>query len=517
MYILLKEAIINSLMTPLSVIITISTYFAILFTVSYITGRKADNAGFFVGNRKSSWHVVAFAMVGSAISGVTYVSVPGMVAAGSFGYLQMVLGFIAGQFIIAYLLVPLFYKMNLVSIYEYLENRFGISSYRTGAWFFFISKMLGAAVRLFLVCLTLQLLVFEPFGLPFLLNVSVTVALVWLYTFRGGVKSLIWTDSLKTFCLVVSVVLCIRHIASDLHLSFTGMVSTIADSGMSRIFFFDDVNSKQYFFKQFLAGAFTMIAMTGLDQDMMQRNLSCRNFKDSQKNMITSVVSQFFVILLFLMLGALLYIFADNQQIVVEKSDELFPLIATGNHFPAIVGILFIIGLVSSAYSAAGSALTALTTSFTVDILGTKGKPEKTVMKIRKKVHIGMAAVMGITIFVFNLLNNTSVIDAVYILASYTYGPILGLFAFGIFIKQQVRDKYIPLVAIASPFLCFILQKNSEDWFEGYQFSYELLIFNALFTFIGLCLLIKPACRRTERKTLCQSTFENEELKIHMS
>ena len=334
-------------MTPLSVIITIAAYFVILFTVSYIAGRKADNAGFFVGNRKSSWYVVAFAMVGSAISGVTYVSVPGMVAASSFGYLQMVLGFIAGQLIIAYLLVPLFYKMNLVSIYEYLENRFGMSSYRTGAWFFFISKMLGAAVRLFLVCLTLQLLVFEPFGLPFLLNVAITVALVWLYTFQGGVKSLIWTDSLKTFCLVVSVVLCIWYIASDLNLSFTGMVSTIADSDMSRIFFFDDVNSKQYFFKQFLAGAFTMIAMTGLDQDMMQRNLSCKNFKDSQKNMITSVISQFFVILLFLMLGVLLYIFAANQQIAVEKSDELFPLIATGNYFPAIVGILFIIGLFS--------------------------------------------------------------------------------------------------------------------------------------------------------------------------
>ena len=325
-------------MTPLSVIITIAAYFAILFTVSYIAGRKADNAGFFVGNRKSSWYVVAFAMVGSAISGVTYVSVPGMVAASSFGYLQMVLGFIAGQLIIAYLLVPLFYKMNLVSIYEYLENRFGMSSYRTGAWFFFISKMLGAAVRLFLVCLTLQLLVFEPFGLPFLLNVAITVALVWLYTFQGGVKSLIWTDSLKTFCLVVSVVLCIWYIASDLNLSFTGMVSTIADSDMSRIFFFDDVNSKQYFFKQFLAGAFTMIAMTGLDQDMMQRNLSCKNFKDSQKNMITSVISQFFVILLFLMLGVLLYIFAANQQIAVEKSDELFPLIATGNYFPCHCG-----------------------------------------------------------------------------------------------------------------------------------------------------------------------------------
>ena len=286
-------------MTPVSILITIVAYFIILFTVSYIAGRKADNEGFFVGNRKSAWYVVAFAMIGSSISGVTFVSVPGMVAASGFSYLQMVLGFVAGQIIIAFVLIPLFYRMNLVSIYEYLENRFGLSSYKTGAWFFFISKMLGAAVRLFLVCLTLQLLVFEPFHLPFILNVIITVALVWLSTFRGGVKSLIWTDSLKTFCLVVSVVLCIYYIASDLKLGFGSMIATISENDFSRMFFFDDVNDKRYFFKQFLAGVFTMIAMTGLDQDMMQRNLSCKNFKDSQKNMITSGISQFFVILLF--------------------------------------------------------------------------------------------------------------------------------------------------------------------------------------------------------------------------
>ena len=481
-------------MSPIAILITIAAYFVILFTISYIAGRKADNEGFFVGNRKSTWYVVAFAMIGSSISGVTFVSVPGMVAASGFSYLQMVLGFVAGQIIIAFVLIPLFYRMNLVSIYEYLENRFGISSYKTGAWFFFISKMLGAAVRLFLVCLTLQLLVFEPFHLPFILNVIITVALVWLYTFREGVKSLIWTDSLKTFCLVVSVVLCIYYIASDLHLGFGSMIATISENDFSRMFFFDDVNDKRYFFKQFLAGVFTMIAMTGLDQDMMQRNLSCKNFKDSQKNMITSGISQFFVILLFLMLGVLLYIFTARQGIEnPEKSDELFPMIATGDYFPAIVGVLFIIGLISAAYSAAGSALTALTTSFTVDILGAKNKAENELVKIRKRVHIGMAVTMGVVIFVFNLLNNTSVIDAVYILASYTYGPILGLFAFGIFTKKQVRDKYIPWVAIASPILCFILQKNSERWFNGYQFSYELLIFNALFTFIGLCLLIKKS------------------------
>lgn len=479
-------------MTPVAVLITIASYFLILFTISYIAGRKADNEGFFVGNRKSAWYVVAFAMIGSSISGVTFVSVPGMVGISNFSYLQMVLGFVTGQIIIAFVLIPLFYRMNLVSIYEYLENRFGTSSYKTGAWFFFISKILGAAVRLYLVCLTLQLLFFEPFHMPFIMNVILTVALVWLYTFRGGVKSLIWTDSLKTFCLIVSVVLCIYYIATDLKLSFTEMFSTVSDSVLSHMFFFDNVNDKRYFFKQFLAGVFTMIAMTGLDQDMMQRNLSCKNFKDSQKNMITSGISQFFIILLFLMLGVLLYTFTSHQGITnPAKSDELFPMIATGGYFPTIVGILFIIGLISSAYSAAGSALTALTTSFTVDILGIKGKTEDTVRKTRKKVHVGMAIVMGIVIFIFNLLNNTSVIDAVYILASYTYGPILGLFAFGILTKRQVRDRYIPLVSILSPILCFILQKNSETWFHGYQFSYELLIFNALFTFIGLCFLIK--------------------------
>jgi SSS family transporter len=485
-------------MNPFSVLITIVAYFAILFLVSYIAGRKADNAGFFVGNRKSAWYVVAFAMIGSSISGVTYVSVPGMVAVSGFSYLQMVLGFVAGQVLIAFVLVPLFYRMNLVSIYEYLENRFGMSSYKTGAWFFFISKMLGAAVRLFLVCLTLQLLVFDPLHLPFVLNVTATVALVWLYTFRGGVKSLIWTDSLKTFCLVVSVALCIYFIASDLELSFGGMVTAIRDSDLSRMFYFDDVNDKRFFFKQFLAGMFTMIAMTGLDQDMMQRNLSCKNFKDSQKNMITSGVSQFFVILLFLMLGVLLYMYGGRHGLFVPQdvvqgdlsSDKVFPLIATDS-FPLIVGVLFIVGLISSAWSAAGSALTALTTSFTVDVLGVRNRKEEEVVKLRKRVHVGMAAIMGVVIVVFNMLNNTSVIDAVYTLASYTYGPILGLFAFGIFMKRPVRDRFVPLAAILSPFLCLILQKNSKAWFGGYEFSYELLILNALFTFVGLCLLMK--------------------------
>lgn len=479
-------------MTPVVVLITIFAYFIVLFSISYAVGRRADSQGFFVGNRRSPWFVVAFAMIGSMISGVTFISVPGMVAASGFSYLQMVLGFVVGQLLIAYVLVPLFYRMNVVSIYEYLETRFGIASYRTGAWFFFISKMLGAAVRLFLVCVVLQLLVFEPLHLPFVLNVVFTVGLVWLYTFRGGVKSLIWTDTLKTVCLVVSVVLCIYYIARGLHLDLGGLWQTIRGSEMSQMFFFDDVNDKRYFFKQFLAGVFTVIAMNGLDQDMMQRNLSCRNSRDSQKNMITSGIAQFFVNALFLMLGVLLYVYASAYGIAIPaKSDELFPWIATQGYFPGIVGILFVVGLISSAYSAAGSALTALTTSFTVDILGVKGKSEEQVSHLRKRVHIGMAVVMGVVIFIFNVLNNTSVIDAVYTLASYTYGPILGLFAFGLSVKASVRDRYIPLVAIASPILCFILDRHSQEWFGGYSFSYELLILNALFTYIGLLLLIR--------------------------
>ena len=479
-------------MSPLSVIITVLAYFAVMFTVSWISSRNADNAGFFNGGRKAPWWIVAIAMLGAPMSGVTYVSVPGMVGVGgtAMGYMQMVLGFFVGYIIIAFVLTPIFFKMNMVSIYQYLDDRFGVSSHKTGAWFFFISKILGAAVRLFLVCVTLQLMIFEPLGLPFILNVIVSVAIVLLYTFRGGVKSVIWTDTLKTVCMIVSIVLAIVFIAKDLGLNFSGVVQTVRESSYSKMFFFDDVNHPEYLWKQFLAGVFTVIAMTGLDQDMMQRTLSSRNAKDSQKNLITSGLLQIPVIFLFLCLGVLLYIFA-GQKGISEVGDTLFPAVATGGYLPAIVGVLFVIGLVSCAFAAGGSALTALTTSFTVDIIGTKGKSEEQVTTIRKKVHLLMAFLMGVVIFVFYLLNTKSAIDAVYKLASYTYGPILGMFAFGIFSKRTVNDKWVPLVAVIAPVLCFILQSNSERWFGGYKFSYELLLFNALFTILGLCLLIR--------------------------
>jgi SSS family transporter len=489
-------------MSPISVLITIAAYFTVLFFISYFAGRKADNAGFFSGNRKSPWYIVAFATIGAAISGVTFVSVPGMVAGSGFSYLQMVLGFAVGQLIIAFVLIPLFYKMNLVSIYEYLENRFGISSYKTGAWFFFISKMLGASVRLFIVCVVLQLLVFDPLHLSFVLNVIFTVGIVWLYTFRGGVKSLIWTDSLKTFCLIVSVGLTIYYIGRNLGLNAGSIWSLIGDSDMSKTFFFDDGNDKRYFWKQFLAGVFTMIATTGLDQDMMQKTLSCKNFRDARKNMITGGILQIFINLLFLTLGVLLYVYAAGKQMALpDKGDDVFPFLAM--QFSPVVGVLFIVGLISAAYAAAGSALTALTTSFTVDILESpKTKTENQVAAIRRKVHIGMAVVMAAVIFIINLLNNDSVINTVYMLASYTYGPLLGMFAFGMFIRKAVKDRWVPFVAIVSPVLCFILDVNSQAWFNGYQFSHERLILNALITFCGLWLLTGKQSGKNKRHRL---------------
>ena len=480
-------------MTPLAVIITCAAYFAVMLLLGWISSRGTDNQGFFNGGRKAPWWIVAIAMIGMPMSGVTYVSVPGMVGVGgtAMGYMQMVLGFFVGYLVIAFVLTPVFFKMNMASIYQYLDNRFGVSSHKTGAWFFFISKILGAAVRLYLVCVTLQLMVFTPLRLPFILNVVISMAIVLLYTFRGGVKSVIWNDTLKTVCMVVSIILAMVFIAKDLGLDFKGLVATIKGSEFSKVFFFDDVNHKEYFWKQFLAGVFTVIAMTGLDQDMMQRTMASRNARDSRKNLITSGLMQIPVIFMFLCLGVLLYVFAA-QRSITETGDTLFPAVATGAGLPMIVGVLFVLGLVSCAFGAGGSALTALTTSFTVDIIGTKGKSEEKVTSTRKKVHLGMAVLMGLVIIAFYLLNTTSVIDAVYKLASYTYGPILGMFAFGIFTKRQVRDKWVPLVAVIAPVLCYILQSNSERWFGGYKFSYELLIFNALFTFIGLCLLIKP-------------------------
>lgn len=477
------------------VLATIAFYFVLLFIISWITGRKTDNAGFFTGNRKSPWYMVAIAMIGASISGVTFISVPGAVLAGGYSYMQMVLGFFVGSILVALVLIPMFYKMNLMSIYGYLENRFGLASYRTGAWFFFVSKMLGASVRFFVVCVVLQTLVFDPLNMPFTLNVILTVALIWLYSFQGGVKSLIWTDSLKTFCLVLSVVCCIVFIAKSLGLGIFDLPSAVADDPTSKIFFFDDPNDGHYFWKQFIAGIFMVVATTGLDQDLMQRTLSCKNFRESQKNMMVSAFVQIFIIGLFMVLGTLLYMYAgDNLPMKDGKvvGDAIFGNVAWSEGFPVFIGIMFIIGLIAAAYSAAGSALTALTTSFTVDILkATEKQSDKDLTLTRKLVHIIMSLLMVIVIVVFYELNDDSAINAVYSLAAYTYGPILGMFIFGLACKRSVHDAWVPVVCVLSPVICYILQTNSEAWFNGYQISFELLIINALVTVIGLCFLIK--------------------------
>ena len=476
-------------MTPATIIITILAYFAVILTISWFTGRKSDNAGFFTGNRKQSWYIVAFAMIGSAMSGVTFVSVPGMVATSGFGYMQMALGFIAGQLVIAFVLIPLFYKMNLVSIYEYLEGRFGISTYKTGAWFFFLSKMTGASVRLYLVCLSLQLMVFGPLGLPFYINVIVTVLILLAYTFRGGVKAVIWIDFLKTFCMIVSIVLCTLFISKALGFTFGTMCKAVADSDMSRIFYFDDPNSPQFFFKQFFGGMFTVIAMTGLDQDMMQKNLSCRNLHEAQKNMYCYGISFVPVNLLFLSLGILLLIAAPQLGIELPaKGDDILPLFAAEGYLGPTVLVLFTIGIIAAAFSSADSALAALTTSFCIDILGTEKQTEQKAAATRRKVHLLICTAFVACMLAFEALGRQSVIDTIYVLASYTYGPLLGLFVFGLFTKKIPTDRFVPYVAIASPVVCYLI-----DWgtftATGYKFGYEMLMLNGLLTFMGLLAL----------------------------
>lgn len=479
-------------MTPAAVIATVLGYIAVLFAVAWASGRRADNAGFFVGNRRTPWYMAAFAMIGAAMSGVTFISVPGSVSADAFSYMQMVAGFTVGQLVVAFVLIPTFYRLKVVSLYEYLDARFGVASHRTGAWFFFLSKMLGAALRVYVVCAVMQLLVFSHYGLPFWVNACVTMCFVWLYTQQGGVKSLIWTDTLKTLCLVASLVLSILFIMRALDLSFPGMVREVAASPFSQVFFFDDPSSDRYFWKMFAAGIVLLVAMTGLDQDMMQRNMSCPTPRDSQKNIVLTAVSQIFVIFLFLVLGVLLYLYMDRSGLAMPaKRDQVFSLVAVNGGLPPIVGIVFVVGLISSTYSAAGSALTALTTSFTVDLLnGRKRYGEQRLMRLRRTVHAAMAVGMAGVILAFEYGADDSVINLVYKVAGYTYGPILGMFAFGMLSRREVRDRWVPLVAVAAPVLSALLQVATRAVWD-YRIGFELLIYNAAFTVIGLMLLVK--------------------------
>lgn len=500
-------------MSPSIAIVTTLLYIATLFVVAWASGRNAGNADYFSGGRRSPWAVAAIAMVSAAMSGVTFISVPGSVAASNFSYLQMVCGFIVGYMVIAFVLVPLFYRLKIVSLYEYLDKRFGSSSHLTGATFFLLSRTLIAALRAYIACTVLQMLVFDHYGVPFAVNAVLFMLLVWLYSHRGGVKTIVWTDTLRTLSLVGSLVLCIALIIRSEGLSLGESISAIASHPYSKTWFTEDWNDSRHLLKQFAAGVFMVIAMTGLDQDMMQRTLSCRSKSDAQKNLVIAVLLQSVVILLFLALGVLLYIYlerigiragegalfpmyAPDGSVAIDKADHVFPFVASAGKLPVAVGVLFVLGLISSTYSAAGSALTALTTSFTVDILrGQERLDDQRLSRVRKGVNIAMAALLAIIITLFDCLSNESIIDTLYSVASYTYGPILGMFAFGICSRRAVRDRWMPAVAIAAPVICLVAEHYSESLFGGYRFGFEILIINALITMTGMALISKKTIK----------------------
>jgi Na+/proline symporter len=475
------------MLSPVTILSIIVIYFTLLFVISRLTSRKANNESFFLGNRRSPWIVVAIGMVGSSISGVTFISVPGWVVDSQFSYMQMVMGYLAGYVVIAEILLPLYYRMKLTSIYSYLDTRFGRYSYKTGASFFLLSRSIGTAFRLYLMASVLQLVVFDAWNVPFFVTVLVTLGLILLYTYKGGIKTIIWTDVLQTVFMISAVVLTILMIAKAEGLSFGQIFTTVADHEYSRIFFFDDFTSSKNFFKQFFGGMFITIVMTGLDQDMMQKNLSCRNLRDASKNVYMYSLSFIPVNRIFLSLGVLLVVYSGMKGISIPvMRDELYPLIATRGGLGMMIPVLFILGLIAAAYSSADSALTALTTSFTVDILGATSKDDKTLTRIRKRVHLSVTLVVMAIILAFREINDQSVIAAVFTVAGYTYGPLLGLYAFGLFTRRSVRDKITPYIAVASPIITFLLNRYSEQLLWGYKFGYELLILNGLITFIGL-------------------------------
>ena len=464
----------------------IAAYFLLLFLISYVTGKNDSNDTFFLGNRNSPWYVIAYGMIGTTLSGITFISVPGWIASSQFSYLQMVFGFFVGYFIVSRILLPVYYRLELTSIYTYLRDRFGYSSYKTGSAFFLLSRTIGASFRLFLIATVLQYAVFESWNVPFYVTVIITIALIWLYTYRSGMKTIIWTDTLQTTFMLSTVVIIGYTIMQKMDLNFASLFNLIDDSKYSRVFFFDDWTDKKYFFKQFFSGMFMAIVMTGLDQDQMQKNLSCRNLKDAQKNMMVFSTILIFVDLIFLALGALLYIYSDSLSSIMipVDADMLFPEIALNSGLPPYVGILFIIGIIAAAYSSADSALTSLTTSFCVDILEFEKQDPKKQIKTRKYVHLLMSFILLCVILLFNVINDQSVIKSLFTVAGYTYGPLLGMFSFGLFTKYNIKDKFVPLIAILSPIICYVLNLYIP-------FGFELLIINGIITFIGLDILRK--------------------------
>ena len=475
-------------MTPGLVFSIISLYFILLLVIARLTSKKATTEVFFTAKRQSPWFVVAFGMIGASLSGITFISVPGEVGNSNFGYFQMVLGYLLGYLVIGGILMPLYYRLNLVSIYSYLEGRFGFWSYKSGSFFFLLSRTIGAAFRLFLVAGVLQMAIFDEWGIPFWITVLITILLIWVYTFKGGIKTIVWTDTLQTFFMLTAVAVSIIIIMKSLNIDLVELTGVISQSDLSKVFVWDWKPGNN-FFKQFFAGAFITIVMTGLDQDMMQKNLTCKNIKDAQKNMFWFSVVLVVANLMFLSLGALLYIYSAEKGITLpEKSDELFPLLAL-NHFSAFAGILFILGITAAAYSSADSALTSLTTSFCVDFLNFKDQEESYKKRTRTKVHIAFSLLIFSVIMIFSIINDESVITSLFKAAGYTYGPLLGLFTFGMFTTRNIKDKWTPLICLASPLLSYFINLNSEAWFGGYKFGFEILILNGLLTFIGLWLI----------------------------
>jgi len=477
-------------MSPVIVIAVISSYFVLLIIISHFTSKNADSATFFTANKQSPWYLVAFGMIGASLSGVTFISVPGWVADSQFSYMQVVFGYLVGYLVIGTVLLPLYYRLNLVSIYTYLEDRFGYWSYKSGAFFFLLSRVVGSSFRLFLVAGVLQVTIFSEWGIPFWVSVLVTIGLIWVYTFRGGIKTIVWTDTLQTLFMLLAIGASIVLIVGDLDLTVGETVNLISQSEYSQMFFWD-WRVPENFFKQFLAGAFIAIVMTGLDQDMMQKNLTCRSLKDAQKNMFWFSSTLVFVNLFILALGALLYLYAEHNGIAVPaKSDDLFPLLAV-NHFSTFAAVMFLLGITAAAYSSADSALTSLTTSFCVDFLDFEKSEVKNKANTRIKVHLGFSVLIFFVILIFQAINDESVISAVFTAAGYTYGPLLGLFSFGLFTKLQVKDKGVPIVCLLSPIISYLINDNSEILFNGYEFGFEILLVNGALTFIGLLLLIR--------------------------
>ncbi len=473
-------------MQPLYILLIVAGYYLVLIVISLFTGRRSDNQTFFLGNRRSPWGVVAIGMVGASLSGVTFVSVPGYVTSVNFTYLQMVAGFFLGYIVIAIILLPLYYRLNLTSIYSYLNQRFGFWSYRSGALLFMAGKVVASAARLYLMAGVLQLAVFDALGIPFAITVSGVIAMIWLYTFRGGIKTIIWTDVLQTLLMISSVGLTLFFIGKELNLNPASVVQLIKESDYSQVFVWNDWQSSQHFVKQFLSGAFVTIAMTGLDQDMMQKNLSCRSLRDAQKNVLSYGLAFLPVNLLFLSLGVLLVTYMQQMGIAMPaRADDIFPLVATGGYLPPVVGVLFFLGLMAAAYSSADSAMTSLTTSFSVDILNIERFPAGKSKKIRVWVHLGFAILLGLVIIVFRVLNADSIISAIYTLVGYTYGPLLGLYAFGLFTKLKVNDRMVPWIAVLSPALIGLFDYNAQAWF-GFELGFEKLILNGAITFLAL-------------------------------